>query len=191
MIFELLSDLNWPTSGSFRTLCLTNTPSLLLFLPPFSITTWLWQQRRLPRPQKTTSCFSTASCPTPPPPPPPTCSSTNRQPPLRLRWQHRPTGWAIRAAPAAWSHPAASVTLIRHTRPHIRAHTPHTRIPGWWPAGAALKLRWRLFTAGYPMLYRWTDPGWVEMTTRAQLESSNKQQTNDHKLNREGWLLRN
>lgn len=184
MIFELLSDLNWPTSGSFRTLCLTNTPSLLLFLPPFSITTWLWQQRRLPRPQKTTSCFSTASCPTPPPPPPPTCSSTNRQSPLRLRWQRRPTGWAIRAAPAAWSRPAASVTLIRHTRPHIRAHTPHTRIPGWWPAGAALKLRWRLFTAGYPMLYRWTDPGWVEMTARAQLESSNK-------LNREGWLLRN
>lgn len=158
---------------------LTNTSSCLVFLPRLSITTWWWQQRPPLRPQTTTSCFSTASCPTAPPPLPPSCSSTNQEPPRPTRWPRRPTGRATRAAPAAWCRPAASVTLTLHTRLHTRAHTPHTHIPEWWPAGAALKQQWQLFTAGYLTLYRWTDSRRVKTTLWVQLRSSNKP---NHKL---------
>lgn len=134
-----------------------------------SITTWWWRRQPPLQPQTTMSCCSTASCPTAPPPPPPlapSCSSTNRAHPQPLRWTCPPTGRATRAAPAAWSPPAASAIL---TRPH----TPHT-IPGWWPAGAALKQLWQLFTAGYLTLYRWTDSRQVEATLWARLRSSKR-----------------
>lgn len=142
--------------------------SSVVFLPRLSITTWWWQQRPPLQPRTTTSCFSTASCPTPPPPLPPSCSSTNREPPQPIRWPRRPTGRATRAAPAAWSRPAASATLTPHTRLHTRAHT---RTPGWWPAGAAPKQQWQLFMAAYLTLYRWTDSRGVKTTIWVHLRS--------------------
>lgn len=146
-----------------------------MFVPRLSITTWWWQQRPRLQPLTTTSCFSTASCPTAPPPPlPPSCTSTSREPPQLIRWRRRPTGQAIRAAPAAWCRPAASVTLTPHTRLYTRAHTPHTHTPGWWPAGAAPKQQWQLFTAGYLMLYRWTDSRKVKTTLWVQQQSCKK-----------------
>lgn len=155
-------------------LLLTNTSCSLVFLPRLSIITWWWRQQPLLQPQTTTSCL-TASCRTPLHPLPPNCSSTNQEPrqqPLRLpRW---PTGRATRAV-AAWSHPAASVTHTLHTR----AHTPHTHTPGWWPAGAALKQQWQLFTAGYRTWYHWTDCKRVTKTLRVQLQSINE---HSHKL---------
>lgn len=145
-----------------------------MFLPRLSITTWWWQRRLQRRPLTTTSCFSTASCPIAPPPLPPSCTSTSQGPPRLVRWRRPPTVRATRAAAAAWFHPAASVTLTPHTRLYTRAHTPHTLTPGWWPAGAALKPQWQLFTAGYPMLYHWTDSWKVKTTLWVQQQSCKK-----------------